>query len=416
MDVRSLLVLALFGLVAAACGPAKKSCQLHSDCAAYERCVAGSCAIICRVDRDCGLGAQCVSGDCVLNAGGGTGGGTAGGGGGSVGGGGGAAGGGAAGGGGGAAGGGGGAAGGGGGAAGGGGGGSAGGGGGGAAGGAGGGDAGGTGGGVGGGSGGGTADAGSGAGVYGDPCVGGGDCVSGLCIGNANTGARMCTVECQTEATCPPMNACLTLTRPTGGTVSLCAPSDSGHLCAGGAAGCFAGICLAHPSNPAQSECATPCETTRACPSGFSCSLVSVGGTPQRVCTHVGTPCSAGGASTQCISRWCAAQATIPTDGICTNTCRDSLDCPTDWACGLDTSGTATLSVCQPVGATCTESAAGVNDCYSQTCAITSGSTGYCTAFCMNATFAEEAARCPAGWTCVATQLGTQTVYACQHP
>jgi hypothetical protein len=34
----------------------------------------------------------------------------------------------------------------------------------------------------------------------------------------------------------------------------------------------------------------------------------------------------------------------------------------------------------------------------------------------MNASYAQEAARCPPGWPCTSTTLGTQTVYVCAHP
>jgi hypothetical protein len=169
-----------------------------------------------------------------------------------------------------------------------------------------------------------------------------------------------------------------------------------------------------HPSDVTLSECATPCSTVHSCPNGFSCSLTQVGTQTERVCTRVGTPCTAQGPSTECVSRFCITQQTTPTDGVCTAECQDATDCPdAGWACGLDDNGPNTVSVCQPVGMMCTDNGT-TNDCYSKNCLITSGNTGYCTALCMNASLMEQSQRCPPSMTCVAVPMGTQTWYACQ--
>jgi len=223
----------------------------------------------------------------------------------------------------------------------------------------------------------------------------------------------ICTIQCADDRVCKPADACLNVSG-----VNVCVPSDSGRPCpTGQPTNCLAGICLVHPGNVSLSECATPCSSARACPAGFSCSTVQVGATPQTVCTRVGTACTAQGLSTQCITRWCSTQAQNPSDGVCTNVCRDALDCPSGWACGLDDDGLGgVIDVCQPVGGACTEDTNGNNDCYSKNCSITSGNSGYCTALCMNGFLQQESARCPSGWACNAVPVGMDTWYACESP
>lgn len=249
-------------------------------------------------------------------------------------------------------------------------------------------------------------------GQYGDVCHGASDCASGLCIGLTGGTTGMCTITCTNESACKLHHGCYDV----GGGTKVCVPSDSGQKCPNGTgSNCFAGICLVHPADVTQSECATPCDSVHSCPNGFSCSLTQIGSTVAPVCTRVGTPCTSQGASTECVSRFCITQQTTPTDGVCTGNCATSSDCPSDggWACGLDDDGMSSVSVCQPIGGTCTDNGT-TNDCYSKTCAIASGNTGFCTAFCMNDQLVEEAARCPSNFTCTAEPYMSTTVYVCE--
>lgn len=385
-------------LLLAAC-PGKKSCKLHSDCSETERCVSGECVVLCRTNRDCNGAGRCVFGDCII---GGTGGGIASGGGGGS-----------------------------------------------------------SGGGAGGGGGSldagwdagaldagfdagvdagfdagledagsdagfdaglpdagfdaGVMDAGSGAGLYGDGCSRGGDCASGLCIGNSVTGLQMCTIVCGSEAACDQGHACLPVQGPSG-VLHICVPSDSGQACpTGQGSACVAGICLLHPSNTTQSVCATPCETTHACPIGFSCSVVQVGASMQKVCSPITSGCSPQGNSNQCISRWCSTQAQNPASGICTGNCSSQADCPPGWACGLDDNGAGVVDRCQPVGQSCTV-VSGTNDCFSKTCATGTPSGDYCTAFCMDSSFNQQPARCPPGWSCLDEGTAGAPLWVCERP
>jgi hypothetical protein len=130
------------------------------------------------------------------------------------------------------------------------------------------------------------------------------------------------------------------------------------------------------------------------------------------------------GSSNQCLSRWCSTQPQAPqSDGACTSNCRTAADCPDGWACGWDEAGPqSVVDVCQPLESaghvlSCFEDASQRNNCYSKVCALTAGTTGYCTAFCMSTTYVAEPARCPAGWSCVAVLLDpTTTGYACERP
>ena len=219
----------------------------------------------------------------------------------------------------------------------------------------------------------------------------------------------MCTILCADESVCMQHHGCYDV----GGGTKVCVPSDSGRSCpTGQPTNCFAGICLVHPSDVTKSECATPCSSVHACPNGFSCSLTQVGSNTERVCTRVGATCTAQGVSTECITRFCAAQQTTPTDGVCVAECRDDLDCPDGYGCGLDDNGSVTVSMCQPIGEACTDNGT-TNDCYSKTCAIVSGNTGYCTVLCMNDQLVEESARCPPAYQCVSVPVSGQTWYAC---
>ena len=381
--MRFVLALLFSAFLLAGC---TKKCKLHSDCGAAERCVANECTVLCRTDRDCeGFGA-CVSGECTGisgfgggfqpgGGGGGSGGGSGGGGGTTDGGD----------------------------------------------------DAGldagqtdagvdagvdagladagvdagvdaGLDAGVDAGFDAGVEDAGSGMGVYGDGCNRGGDCASGLCVGNATNGLKMCTITCGSEAACDETHACLPVQGPQGGTINICIPSDSGRSCPNGlGSSCIAGLCLLHPTNTALSVCATPCETTQSCPAGFSCSVVQVGAQMQKVCSPVGSACNAQGTSNQCISRFCSTLPSAPSTGICTGNCSSALDCPPGWACGLDDD---LSSRCHPVGMSCTVSTQGNNNCFSKACAQGTPQGDYCVGFCMDASGNQQPGRCPSGWTC----------------
>ena len=370
--------------------PGGKPCTLHSDCPETERCVRGNCQLICRVDRDCeGLG-SCVQGQCVLVVNGGGAGGSSGGSagasaggaaGGDAGGAAGATAGGAAGG-------------------------TAGGAAGGTSGGAAGGTAGGAAGGTAGGAAGGTAGGGA-QGQLGDPCLMASQCTSNLCVGLTGMSTGACTISCANESVCPVGWGCLSV-----GGINVCVPSDSGRSCSGGPSQCFAGICVGTGGN---AVCATPCNTTQACPqtSRFTCSPST--GVNGRICIPAGASCSAAGT---CSSNYCAVPDVNPSGGVCTGQCRDALDCPDTWGCGLGNGpGGTPVSVCQPAGAVCTVNGQGLNDCPSLTCAgRADGGADFCTVLCMNEQFQPQPTRCPAGWTCVPVQVGMDTWYACDAP
>ncbi len=387
----------LAALVFASC-PDKRSCRINSDCSEVERCVANLCVVLCRTDRDCGASEVCDRGECQLggvgggfvNLGGGlTGGGVSGGtAGGSAGG-----------------------------AAGGSSGGTSGGQGGGAhAGGSSGGASGGSSGGVAGGDAGGMAGGsagGSGGGMAlkprGATCMRGSECASNICFGNSRAGLGLCTDTCVTDATCLPAEACLQVPNGMGGMTGVCFESDTGIACpTGQGTNCYAGICLLHPTDVAQSVCVTPCASSRACPTGTTCSLTQIGTSAQKVCTPVGAACSTNGPSTTCVSRWCSANAQQPTMGLCTGQCLLASDCASGQACD------GTIERCVPVGETCTVNGSMLNSCYSQTC-LTGGPRDYCTAFCQSANGTPNPARCPTGWTCVNEGTVSQPAWVCEQ-
>jgi hypothetical protein len=219
----------------------------------------------------------------------------------------------------------------------------------------------------------------------------------------------VCTIACANETVCLPTWACLNIS----GT-SVCVPNDSGRACpTGQGRGCFAGLCLQHPTMLSSSVCATPCLSSRACPANFSCSLTQVGASQESVCTPDNTPCTS---SNNCVSRFCGTSKQNPSDGICEGTCSSATDCPAGWGCGLDDDGMGgVVSVCQPVGTSCNANG-GVNNCYSQTCALSTPDAGYCTVLCMTGTGVEEPARCPAGYTCVDESAGGPPLFACETP
>jgi hypothetical protein len=226
----------------------------------------------------------------------------------------------------------------------------------------------------------------------------------------------MCTKQCANETQCDPAQSCLPVQAPQGGTINICIPSDSGEACPNGQpTTCIAGICLVHPGNVSLSVCATPCQSARACPDGYSCSTVNVGGNMQKVCSPLGGQCNAQGLSNQCISRWCSTSALSPTTGVCLGNCTTAADCPRGFACGWDDANPGVVDRCQPVGLACTVDGMGNNSCVSKTCAQGTPQGDYCVAFCMDTNFNPQPQRCPANWNCINEGTVQSPLWVCEQ-
>lgn len=244
----------------------------------------------------------------------------------------------------------------------------------------------------------------------------GSDCMSNLCVGPPGGTQGACTESCITEASCLEHEMCLQVPNGMGGTTGLCIPSDSGAPCpTGQPTPCAGGICLVHPAGVSQSICTTPCQSSRACPLGFSCSLTQIGASTLQVCTPIGTPCSAAGVSNQCISRWCIASAATPSAGECSASCSVASDCPAGYGCGFDDTPSGIVDRCHPIGMACTVNGMSQNTCSSRTCLQGSPLGDYCTTYCMTPTLQAAPARCPTGWSCVNEGTVGQPAWVCEH-
>jgi hypothetical protein len=105
---------------------------------------------------------------------------------------------------------------------------------------------------------------------YGEPCARGGECQSGLCVGDPINGGGFCTQACVRDATCPNLDVC----RPAGGGVSVCFRNETGQPC-NLPNDCTDGICLTPPDGlpwaNVQSVCINRCDADNKCPSGHTC-------------------------------------------------------------------------------------------------------------------------------------------------
>ena len=118
-----------------------------------------------------------------------------------------------------------------------------------------------------------------GAGMHGDSCRCGADCMSGLCLPNPyNQFAGQCTSECGGGVACPGVERCIAVTVPepsnncppaglnheVGSQINVCAPNETGIPCQLPRDCLFDGVCL-NPPNPVpgqvnvQSICAARC-------------------------------------------------------------------------------------------------------------------------------------------------------------
>lgn len=261
-----------------------------------------------------------------------------------------------------------------------------------------------------GGSAGGSVDAGMGTKRTGEPCMRGSECLTNLCFGNPQIGVAFCVDSCVTDATCQPAETCLQVPNGMGGTTGVCVTSDTGASCpTGQPTMCIAGICLVHPGDVSQSVCATPCTSARACPTGTACSLTQIGATAQKVCTPVGGTCSSSGASTQCITRWCAASQIQPSMGTCAGQCTTAADCPAGMGCD------AVLERCLPIGSACVVNGSMQNNCVSATCLQGAPQGDYCTVFCAGTSGLPTPARCPSGWSCINEGTAGNPAWVCER-
>ena len=222
-------------------------------------------------------------------------------------------------------------------------------------------------------------------GKFGDPCLVGADCESGLCI--AYEGGKMCTTACGGNGDCPDGYTCQAVG---GGGVKVCLPAPEpgqfGDDCVVGA-DCESGLCIAYEDGK---MCTSVCGGDGDCPNGYTCQAVGGGGL--KVCLppvelgQFGDACAVGA---DCESGLCIA---YEGGKICTSACGGDGDCPDGYTC-QDVGGG--LKVCLPApepgqfGDDCLKGA----DCESGLCIAYEGGK-ICTTACGGN------GDCPNGYTC----------------
>jgi MYXO-CTERM domain-containing protein len=163
-------------------------------------------------------------------------------------------------------------------------------------------------------------------------------------MGITSFGDRNCEIEgvsTRVDAFVDFINANSDPNQPGGG--GFGAPCDEG-------AQCQSGVCVTGgpvpPGGGASGFCSELCGGANGCPNGFECAQVDP---DNAVCLpsdspeppgEIGDPCTAGD---ECVSGLCAVGED---DGICTETCLTSLDCPDGFSCEEIDGG----SVCLPGG------------------------------------------------------------------
>ncbi|MEE2788707.1 MAG: VWA domain-containing protein [Myxococcota bacterium] len=271
-------------------------------------------------------------------------------------------------------------------------------------------------------------------GQYGEPCSGGRDCASGLCIPGSSrdvTGALRptrgyCTQPCDGQGSCPDLDRCVTVNAPSkicptlstpfvqDGQLDVCLQNETGLPCQAAADCVPGGICLT-PPNPAgnainvQRMCAAACENSADCPVGFHCDSIQIGARADNVCQPnvdiMTCPPGAPG------PRACAASMRCADDpdgrfsicltyrpnapGLCSCACRNAADCPVGFACSdIGSAISDRVGTCLPLaGYTCPTGQ--INQCLSETCYQSDGVVlARCTATCQADT------DCPTDYTC----------------
>ncbi len=267
--------------------------------------------------------------------------------------------------------------------------------------------------------------------AYGEGCQRASDCESNVCLPNVyqrgTTAVGICSSNCSRASDCPGLDSCASIQDASAQTTQVCVPNETGQGCADNTAGAqcpYQRICNQPPNPfpqdvPVAPQCASECNITSDCPSGYSCNLVSVGGTNQLICTAdidirtcQGTNAGCG---TVCPNTTSANEADVAhcvgfggAASLCTCECNSSSDCPRGFACDAVSQLPFTLTsgragICFPIaGYRCS----GTPDaCMSPGCTLapTDLARAVCTTPCRNAN------DCPSDYTCdVDSQLGAR--------
>ena len=250
--------------------------------------------------------------------------------------------------------------------------------------------------------------------VYGEACARGSECQSDLCVADPVRGGGTCTQNCAHPQDCPDLDVCLA-----GAAGSICFRNETGSACSD-AADCVEGICLTPPDGldwlRVQNICVSRCAADSKCPAGYTCEVVNTNAGPARVCNPSvrRLDLCPNGSIDECLP---SGQCVIPAgrdpfdiyrcigvggEGYCSCTCRNSVDCPSGFACYHDValSGDAVRTgVCLAMsGYRCPVEAVNANilQCPSLACATPDegAQASYCSSPC------ERDADCPAEFTC----------------
>ena len=233
--------------------------------------------------------------------------------------------------------------------------------------------------------------------AYGETCLQGTDCLSGLCI-KGRDGASYCTEACDNEA-CPSLDECVAVNAtqisqacvPHTGVIKDLGASCSQHEeCAGE-------LCVVLSEK--ESVCTQRCDLQRKdCPTGYGCLPSQIGGLcikqvldpkPQPTKSGLGESCAVAG---DCASNLCALTAA---GWVCTELCDPKVGgCPSGFGCegiaGSD-KGACVKAVApkQATGASCKQH----DDCVGALCASFGGAMR-CTEFCEPSTGCAGGLRC----------------------
>lgn len=185
-------------------------------------------------------------------------------------------------------------------------------------------------------------------GAYGDPCTGGADCATNLCLDNKTTGGRTCTKECGTSFDCPAPDWCggTAATFPLGLPLDVCIPSDAGLRCAD-----IGGLCTSGRSFGAGASCVCtqPCPNATYCPDEYGCVTDA---SAARLCRPIGRRCAPSADGTpdpECLGSICYPLDPQGTIGVCTVPCESSNDCPGGWFCYSENVEGTIVKTCQRV-------------------------------------------------------------------
>ena len=277
-------------------------------------------------------------------------------------------------------------------------------------------------------------------GEYGEPCACGNDCASGFCLNTPRDGGR-CTALCGERDDCPGLDQCLDATYPApsaecpdpgldfeeGDPIRLCAPNETGQLCAGPDDCVFGSVCLTPPAPlprvNVQRQCGALCEVDDHCPTGYRCDLITIDQRRFNICQPAveisqcidGTNRTCGGiCPLEGGERDVDVAHCVIVDGVapgyCTCSCRDVSDCPVGFACGrglFDSGDPARPGMCVAMaGYVCPGGPNGGNACLSLVCYDDEDDdrAPQCVALC------NGRADCPDGYACRAVDNGAATV------